>query len=147
LTGTGRIFVDMDNTQAIASDSSRARNQARDRMSTAAVPAPVPQTRAESNDLRELLETHLLAMQALLEEHQRTLDRSLRRADSTPAEVLAELRSLGDHRAPWVKALAETRALLYVALQEIIVGDNDAGLSLTMVAMPEIEIIEISEAS
>ena len=116
-------------------------------MSTAAAAAPVPQTRSESSDLRELLETHLLAMQALLEEHQRTLDRSLRRASSTPAELLAELRSLGDHRAPWVKALAETRALLYVALQEIIVGDNDAGLSLTMVAMPEIEIIEIIEAS
>jgi len=131
----------MDNTQAIASDSSRTRN----RMSTAAVPAP--EARTESSDLRELLETHLLAMQALLEEHQRTLDRSLRRAGSTPAEILAELRSLGDHRAPWVKALAETRALLYVALQEIIVGENEAGLSLTMVAMPKIEIIEISEAS
>lgn len=111
-------------------------------MATMAV--PVPETRTECNELRELLETHLLAMQALQEEHQRTLDRSLRRVGSTQAEVLAELRSLGDHRAPWVKALAETRALLYVALQELIVGDNDAGLSLTMMAMPKAEVNEAS---
>lgn len=115
-------------------------------MGTSAVPAP--QTRGESRALRELLEAHLSAMQALLEEHRRTLERGVRRAggsDAERAEVVAELRSLGDPRAPWVHAIAEARALLFVALQEIIVGDDDAGLSLTMLAMPQIEIIEVSE--
>lgn len=127
----------MENTQASTRDSSRAMIAAGGGVAAPAVPAP--RTRAECHDLRELLETHLLAMQALLEEHQRTLDRGLRRAGGAPAEVVAELRALGDQRAPWVKALAETRALLFVALQEIIVGDDDAGLSLTMVAMPKAE--------
>ena len=141
MTGTGRIFVDMANTQASTRASSRPRN----RPITTSV--PVPETRSEENELRELLETYLVAMEALLEEHQRTLDRSLRTAGKTRADIVAELRSLADHRAPWVKALAETRALLYVALQEIIVGGNDAGLSLTLVAAPKIEIIEVDEPS
>jgi hypothetical protein len=130
----------MDNTQTSTQGSSRARNQAAAAAAMAAV--SVSQPRADSHDLRELLETHLLAMQALLEEHQRTLDRSLRRVDGAQAEIVAELRSLGDHGAPWVKALAETRALLFVALREVIVGDNDAGLSRTMVAMPRAELNE-----
>jgi len=131
----------MANTQASTRASSRPRN----RPITTSV--PVPETRTEENELREMLETYLVAMEALLEEHRRTLDRSLQAAGKTRADVVAELRSLADHRAPWVKALAETRALLYVALQELIVGDNDAGLSLTMVAAPKIEIIEVDEPS
>ncbi len=98
---------------------------------------PVPETRSERNELRELLETHLSAMQALQEEHQRTLERSLRTADGSQAEILAELRALTDHNAPWVKAVAETRALLYVALREIIIGNNDAGVSIRFSAMPQ----------
>ena len=115
-----RIFVDMANPQASTRPSSRGRN----RPTTTSV--PIPQTRSETNELRELLETYLLAMQALLEEHQRTLDLRLREVAHLRAELLGELRALGDHSAPWVKALAETRALLYVALREVIVGENDA---------------------
>ncbi len=129
-----RIFVDMANTQASARASSRSRN----RPTTKAV--PIPQTRPENNELRELLETYLLAMQALLEEHQRVLERSVRAMDGTRAElrtqVLPELRALADHRAPWVRAIAETRALLYVALREVIVGNNDAGVSMKLEVQP-----------
>lgn len=114
-------------------------------MTPAAPAVPAPTTRAESSALRELLEAHLSAMQALLDEHRRTLEHGLRRAGGASPELVAELRSLGDARAPWVHAIAEARALLYVALQEIIVGEDDAGLSLTMLAMPQIEIIEVSE--
>jgi hypothetical protein len=121
----------MANTQASTRSSSRPRN----RPTTTSVPAP--QSRSESNDLRELLETHLLAMQALLEEHQRTLDRSMRTMEGMRADLIAELRALGDHGAPWVKALAETRALLYVALRELIVGNNEAGLSIRFTASPK----------
>jgi hypothetical protein len=121
----------MANTQASTRTSSRTRN----RPTTKSV--PIPQSRPESNELRDLLESYLLAMQALLEEHQRTLDRSARTMDSMRAELLAELRALGDHRAPWVKALAETRALLYVALREVIVDNNDAGVSIKFTAVPK----------
>ena len=120
----------MANSQATTRTSSRPRN----RTFTGSV--PVPQTRSERTELRELLETHLLAMQALLEEHQRTVDRSLRAADGAHPELLAELRALADHRAPWVQVAEETRALLYVALREVIVGNNDAGVSIRFSAMP-----------
>jgi hypothetical protein len=81
-------------------------------------------------ELRQLLQANLAALHAMLEEHQRTLDASLRAVDGIRAELRAELRALGDARAPWVKALADTRALLYVALHEVIVGENEAGLSI-----------------
>ena len=97
----------------------------RPRPTTKAV--PIPETRVETRELRQLLETHLLAMQALLEEQQRTLDQTLREIDTVRADLQAELRALADARAPWVTAMAETRALLFVALRELIVGDNDAG--------------------
>lgn len=119
----------MANTQASAR-SSRPRTCPQTRS------VPVPQTRPESNELRELLETHLSAMQALLDEHRRTMVRSLRALDGTRPELLAELRALADHRAPWVKALEETRALLYVALHEVIVGENDAGVSMHLSSQP-----------
>jgi hypothetical protein len=124
----------MANTQASTRASSRSRN----RHTTKAV--PIPQTRAENNELRDLLEAYLLAMQALLEEHQRTLEQTLRSIEGARAEmrlhVLPELRALGDHRAPWVRAIAETRALLYVALREVIVGNNDAGVSMKLEVQP-----------
>jgi len=125
----------MGNTQTSTRTSSRPTI----RPATTAVPIPQPRPeapRAETHELRELLEAHLSAMQALLEEHRRTLARGLRLAGSAPAEVLDELRALGDHRAPWVSAIAETRALLYVALRELIVGDDAAGLSLQLAAQP-----------
>jgi len=131
LTGAVAIFVDMANTQSSTRTSSRTRN----RQATRSV--PLPQTRSETHELRELLETYLVAMQALLDEHRRTLDRTLRPADGRAAELLAELRALADHRAPWVKAIAETRALLYVALREVIVGGGDAGATLRFAAMQQ----------
>ncbi len=91
-----------------------------------------PQTRSESAELRDLLEENLAALEALYAEHQRTIVQSLRAVDSLRAELRAELRAFSDARAPWVQALAETRALLYIALQEVIVGDNGAGLSLAL---------------
>lgn len=91
---------------------------------------PIPTTRGETHELRDLLQSNLAALHALLEEHQRMLDAGLRAVDGIRAELRAEIRALGDARAPWVKALADTRALLYVALSEVIIGDNDAGLSM-----------------
>lgn len=88
-------------------------------------PVPtIPALPPDRNELRTLLEANLAALHALLEEHQRSLDASLRAVDGLRAELRAELRALGDARAPWVKALGDTRALLYVALREIIVGDE-----------------------
>jgi hypothetical protein len=138
LTGRVAIFVDMANTQASTRASSRPRN----RPTTQS--APSPQSRTESTELRDLLEGYLQAMQALLEEHQRTLDLRARTTDGMRAELIAELRALGDHGAPWVKALAETRALLYVALREVILGNTDAAATIKFAAMPELEIEELS---
>lgn len=112
----------MGNTQASTHTSSRPRTQ--------------DLSNVRSTELRELLETYLSAMEALLDEHRRTLLRGFRVTGDARAEIVAELRALADHRAPWVKALEETRALLYVALREVIVGDNDAGLSLHLAAQP-----------
>ena len=92
----------------------------------------LPSTPAQRDELRSLLEANLAALHAILEDHQRTLDASLRAVDGIRAELRAELRALGDARAPWVKALGDTRALLYVALREIIVGDEDAGKTIRM---------------
>ena len=72
-------------------------------------------------DLRELLEHNLVALHALLDEQQRALDVTVRHI----AGLRMDIRALGDARAPWVKALAETRALLYVALREVVTA-NDA---------------------
>lgn len=71
-------------------------------------------------DLRELLETNLLAMHALLEEQQRALDMTVRAV----AGLRAEIRILSDSRAPWVKALSDTRALLFVALREVVTANE-----------------------
>jgi hypothetical protein len=128
-----RIFVGMTNTQASLQASSRTRSRPPTRS------VPIPQTRPEASELRELLEAYLLAMQALLDEHRRMLKRSLLAVDGPQPDLLAELRALGDPRAPWVSALAETRALLYVALREVIVGDNEAGVSMHLPAPPEVE--------
>ncbi len=110
------------------SPSTHAENQ--NQMTSRPISQAVPTTHAERLELRDLLQSNLAALHAMLEEHQRLLDASLRAVDGIRAELRAELRGLGDARAPWVKALADTRALLYVALHELIVGNNEAGLSM-----------------
>lgn len=92
-------------------------------------PVALPATRAEALELRDLLEANLAALQALHEEHRRMLELNLRSIDGAP-ELRRELRAIGSPRAPWVRALSETRALLFVALRELIVGANQAELSM-----------------
>jgi hypothetical protein len=93
-------------------------------------PVAVPRTRTESLELRELLEANLEALQTLHEEHHRMLDRSLRAIDTMCIDLRTELRAISNVRAPWVRALSETRALLFVALRELIVGAHEAELSM-----------------
>jgi hypothetical protein len=93
-------------------------------------PIPLPIKRTDAHQLRALLDDNLRALQALYESHQRSLAQTMRAMDGLRGELRAELQAFGDARAPWVHALAETRALLYVALRELIVGDNEAGLSV-----------------
>jgi hypothetical protein len=88
------------------------------------------QTRTDAHALRDLLESNLQALQALHEEHQRMIHVALRELDPAQVQLRAELRAIGSARAPWVCAMAETRALVFVALRELIVGDNDAELSM-----------------
>ncbi|MEO8706341.1 MAG: hypothetical protein ABI867_40300 [Kofleriaceae bacterium] len=71
-------------------------------------------------DLRDLLETNLVAMHALLEEQQRVLEVTCRAV----AGLRNELRAMTNVRAPWVKALADTRALLFVALREVVTAND-----------------------
>lgn len=97
-----------------------------------ASPVALPATRSESLALRDLLEANLQALRALHEEHRRMLDHSLRTADAASPELRRELRAIRSDRAPWVQALSETRALLFVALRELIVGRNEAELSLRL---------------
>jgi hypothetical protein len=96
---------------------------------------PPPPADVAKLDLRQLLEANLQALHAILEEHRRTLDTNLRAVMG----LRAELRDLADARAPWVKALAETRALLYVALREIITT-NEAGDTAAWTRLSEIEL-------
>lgn len=87
----------------------------------------LPATRKESLELRDLLEANLQALQALHDEHRRMLNLSLRTLGES-AELRAELHAMRSDRAPWVRALSESRALLFVALRELIVGAHDAEL-------------------
>ena len=81
--------------------------------------------RTETNELRELLEANLAALHALLDEQHKSLADTLSAVEGMRSELRAEIHALGSARAPWVQALAETRALLYVALKELIVGQAD----------------------
>jgi hypothetical protein len=83
-------------------------------------------------ELRDLLAANLQALRALHEEHHRMLTTSLRTIDGVCAELRSELRALGNVRAPWVRAMSETRALLFVALRELIVGAHEAELAMHM---------------
>lgn len=117
----------MTNTQATADrPSTRPRHP---RLRAATRPVALPGTRHELLELRDLLEANLKALQALQDEHRRMLDASLRAIDGMCGGLRAELRAIGDARAPWVRALAETRALLFVALREVVVGAHEAELA------------------
>lgn len=119
----------MTNSQATSGRGSAARHP---RPRTATKPVPVPVTRLESLDLRELLEANLAALQALHEEHRQMLERSLQAIDGACAEIRGDLRALANTRTPWVEAMSDSRALLYVALRELIVGAHEAELSRHM---------------
>jgi len=57
------------------------------------------------------------------------LDTSLQAVEGMCTGLRGELRAISSPRAPWVRALSETRALLFVALRELIVGAHEAELS------------------
>ena len=130
-----RILVAMNNTQAPSGRSSTSSCHPGPGLRPRAVTRPIslPATRAEALELRDLLEANLQALQALHDEHRRMLELNLRTVDSA-SELRRELRAIGSPRAPWVKALSETRALLFVALRELIVGANQAELSIHLPA-------------
>jgi hypothetical protein len=120
----------MTNSQATSDRPSTSPRQARPRAVTRSV--ALPATRPETLELRDLLEANLQALRALHEEHQRTLARSLAAIGGVCNDLRAELRTIGDARAPWVRAMSETRALLFVALRELIVGAHEAELSMQL---------------
>src|SRR6185295_10399603 len=121
-------FVDMNNTQATSDRPSTRSRQPRPR--TATRPVALPASRRETLELRDLLEANLQALHALHDEHRRMLDISLQTLDGMCASLRGELRAISNPRAPWVRALSETRALLFVALRELIVGAHEAELSM-----------------
>jgi hypothetical protein len=92
----------------------------------------LPTKRSEHHALRDLLESNLQALQALHDEHRRMIHNAQRAIDASNPELRDELRAIGDQRAPWVHAMAETRALLFVALRELIIGDNEAEVSMRL---------------
>jgi hypothetical protein len=118
----------MTNSQATSDRPSTSPRSPRPRTVTKAV--ELPTGRPETLELRDLLEANLHALRALHEEHQRMLSTSLRAIDGVCSELRTELRAIGNVRAPWVRAMSETRALLFVALRELIVGAHEAELSM-----------------
>jgi hypothetical protein len=126
----------MTHTQAAPVRPSTSAPRRHPRPRTVTRPVALPATRTEALALRDLLETNLQALQALHDEHRRMLELNLRTLDH-PSDLRREVRSLSSPRAPWVRALTETRALLFVALRELIVGDNEAELSRHLPQQPE----------
>jgi hypothetical protein len=118
----------MNNTQATSDRPSTRSRQPRQR--TATRPVALPASRRETLELRDLLEANLEALHALHDEHRRMLDTSLQTLDGMCTGLRGELRAISNPRAPWVRALSETRALLFVALRELIVGAHEAELSM-----------------
>lgn len=118
----------MNNTQATSDRPSTRSRQPRQR--TATRPVALPSSRRETLELRDLLEANLEALHALHDEHRRMLDTSLQTLDGMCTGLRGELRAIANPRAPWVRALSETRALLFVALRELIVGAHEAELSM-----------------
>jgi hypothetical protein len=123
-----RNFLDMNNTQATSDRPSNRSRHPRSR--TATRPVALPATRHETLELRDLLEANLQALHALHEEHRRMLDASVQALDGMCTGLRGELRAISNPRAPWVRAMSETRALLFVALRELIVGAHEAELSM-----------------
>lgn len=80
--------------------------------------------RIDPLELHDLLEANLQALRALHDEHHRMLEASLQAIDGICTELRSELRAIGNARAPWVRAMSETRALLFVALRELVAGDE-----------------------
>lgn len=122
----------MNNSQASAGRPSNPARHPRPRTVTRSV--ALPQTRSEALELRDLLEANLHALRTLHEEHRRMLDTTLRTIDGACTELRSDIRAIASARAPWVTALSETRALLYVALRELIVGTQEAELSMHLPA-------------
>jgi hypothetical protein len=120
----------MTNSQATSDRPSNSSRLPRPR--TVTKPAALPTSRPEMLELRDLLEANLHALRALHEEHQRMLKTSLQAIDGVCTELRSELRTIADIRAPWVRAMSETRALLFIALRELIVGAHEAELSMHM---------------
>lgn len=118
----------MTNTQATADRPSISARPSRPRTVSKSVARP--QTRAELLELRDLLEANLAALRALHDEHQKMLTTSLRAIDGVCTELRSELHALANVRAPWVRAMTETRALLFIALRELIVGAHEAELAM-----------------
>ena len=118
----------MTNTQATSDRPSSSARLSQPR--TVSKATPLPRTRPEMLELRDLLEANLHALRALHDEHQRMLSTSLRAIDGVCTELRSELHALGNVRAPWVRAMSETRALLFVALRELIVGAHEVELSM-----------------
>jgi hypothetical protein len=127
LSGHVRIFLDMTNTPTTTDQPSTRTRHSRPR--TVTRPVALPGTCHETLELRDLLEANLRALEALHDEHRRMLDASLRVIDGMCTDLRTELRAIGDTRAPWVRALSETRALLFVALRELVVGAHEAELA------------------
>jgi hypothetical protein len=118
----------MTNTHSGADGSSASARHPRPR--PVSRPIALPQTRPEMHELRDLLEANLQALKALHIEHRGMLELGLRTIDASCTELRHEVRAIGNASAPWVAALAESRALLFVALRELIVGDHEAELSM-----------------
>ena len=84
------------------------------------------------HETRELLHANLRALHAVMQEHSRALDATVRVVN----QLRRDLQALGSQNAPWIAALQETRALLYVALREIVVGPEHQA-EPTQIAMPQ----------
>lgn len=93
-------------------------------------PAPRPHpsapasASADASALRELLEANLQALHALHGEHRQMVHAVLRVIDADQTALRDALRAIASRRAPWVQAMEETRALLCVALRELIAADH-----------------------
>jgi hypothetical protein len=130
----------MTHTQATSGRSSTSSSHPSPACRPRSVTRPIslPATRGEALELRDLLEANLQALQALHDEHRRMLELHLRTIDSA-SDLRRELRAIGSPRAPWVRALSETRALLFVALRELIIGAHQAELSMHLPAQSAAE--------
>jgi len=118
----------MSNSQRNPDRSSSSRHP---RPRTPTRPVALPASRADLLELRDLLEANLTALQTLHHEHRQMLAMSLRTIDGACSELRSELCAIASERAPWVAALSESRALLFVALRELIAG-AEAELTMRM---------------